>query len=254
MADTGVLVTERPDPTTLVLRMQRDHKRNAIDRDITVAMEAAIDELEQDPGLRAGIVTGTARVFSAGTDINDPRDKQTARGGQYGVIRRRRTKPLIAAVEGLALGGGFEIVLACELVVAATDAAFGLPEGRIGRIATSGGLFRGPRALPRAVAAELLLTGARLDARRAHALGLVNRLAQPGTAVDVALDLARELAHSSPASVTATLDVLAALDAPAEEIGWPATAAARTRVMASEDAAEGTRAFNEKRPPRWTGR
>jgi len=254
MAGSDLLATERSDSTTLVLRIQREHKRNAIDHDLTVAIEDAIDQLEQDPGLRAGIITGTARIFSAGTDINDPRPKATARGGEYGVIRRHRIKPLIAAVEGLALGGGFEIVLACELVVAATDAAFGLPEGRIGRIATSGGLFRAPRALPRAVAAELLLTGGRLDAQRAHALGLVNRLAEPGTAVDVARDLARELAHCSPASVTATLDVLAAVDASGEEIGWSATEAARGRVMASEDAAEGTRAFNEKRAPRWTGR
>lgn len=131
---------------------------------------------------------------------------------------------------------------------------FGFPEGRIGRIATSGGLFRAPRALPPAIAAELLLSGLRLDSGRAFALGLVNRLAEPGESVAVARVLALEIARSSPASVAASLEVLAAADEQVESLGWAATASARRRVMAGEDAAEGTRAFAEKREPRWTGR
>jgi enoyl-CoA hydratase len=248
-----VLAVEQVDGSTLVLRIQREHKRNAIDRALTVAIEAALDRLERDPQLRVGIVTGGLAVFSAGTDIFDPGEKATERGGEYGIIRRRRSKALIAAVEGLALGGGFEIVLACDLVVASTTASFGLPEGRIGRIATSGGLFRAPRALPRSVAAELLLSGLPLDAARGYALGLVNRLAERGQAVAVARALALEIGRSSPASVAASLQVLATIDEPVESLGWPATAAARVRVMAGEDAAEGTRAFREKRLPRWTG-
>ena len=156
--------------------MARQEKRNAVDRDLALALDAALNALEDDPALRAGVLTGTATVFSAGTDMYDPRDKSTPRGGEYGVIRRERSKPLIAAVEGPAVGGGFEIVLSCDLVVAAEDATFGLPETLRGLVATSGALFRAPRALPRHVAVELLLTGATLDRRARYDLGLVNRV------------------------------------------------------------------------------
>ena len=133
--------------------------------------------------LWAGVLTGTTDVFSAGSDLTAGGDYLTARGGEYGIIRRRRRKPLIAAVEGPALGGGLEIVLACDLVVAASTARFGLPEVSIGVVPTCAGLFRAPRALPLNVARQLILTGRPIDARRAYEVGFVNVLTEPGGAL-----------------------------------------------------------------------
>jgi enoyl-CoA hydratase len=169
------------------------------------------------------------------------------------VIRRRRTKPLIAAVEGLALGGGFELALACDLVAASTAAEFGLPETRRGVVASSGALFRAPAALPRHVAVELLVAGVRLTAERAHAFGLVNRLAAPGEALAAAVALAEEVCLSSPRAVGLTLEALAAMDG-TEETGWAVTERAVGRVKESADMKEGVSAFLERRAPEWTGR
>lgn len=249
-ARSTLLETQVRGPV-LVMRMRREDKRNAIDRDLALQLEDALDLLEEDDRLRVGVLTGTPKVFSAGTDVMDPRDKHTVRGGAYGVVRRARRKPLIAAVEGAALGGGFEIVMSCDLVVAATDATFGLPEGRLGLVATSGALFRAARVLPRTLATELLLTGTRMTAERAHHFGLVNRCVPPGTAEDAAVQLAGEVCNSSPTSIRATLEALQALDAAADGLGWLVTTAARERVLASPDAAEGVQAFRERRAPSW---
>src|SRR3712207_3436178 len=143
---------------------------------MALAIEEALDELEADPSLRAGVLTAEGPVFCAGTDLKDSAEKRTERGGEYGLLRRERSKPLVAAVDGPAVGGGFEVVLACDLVVASTRATFSLPETLRGVVATGGALFRGPRSLPYHVAVELLLTGAVLAAERAWSLGLVNRL------------------------------------------------------------------------------
>ncbi len=132
------VVQERHD-RVLIIRIEREEKRNAIDRATTQGIEAALDRLDGDPRLLVGVLTGTATVFSAGTDLNEPVSPATERGGEYGVIRRQRVKPLIAAVEGPAFGGGFEIVLASDLVVASTTARFALPESRRGLVASSGG-------------------------------------------------------------------------------------------------------------------
>lgn len=249
MAAGPVAVEQLGD--VLVVRMQREHKRNAVDHVMAAAIDAALNRLEDDPAVRSGILTGTANVFSAGTDIFDEGEKRTVRGGEYGVIRRERRKPLIAAVEGFALGGGFEIVLACDLVVAATAARFGLPETRRGLVATSGALFRGPRALPLNVATELLLTGATLDAGRAHALGLVNVLAEPGAAVAAALELARQISLSGPTAVAETLAALRELTGASDAHGWSVTERAQFVILSSPEAAEGVRAFGEKRLPEW---
>ena len=160
--------------------MQREAKRNAVDRQLADELDGALNLLDDDPELWVGVLTGTASVFSAGSDMTAAGDNVTERGGEYGIIRRVRRKPLIAAVEGPALGGGLEIVLACDLVVAATTATFGLPEVARGLVATSGALFRAARTLPVNLAREMLLTGQPIDAARAHAAGLVNRLAEPG--------------------------------------------------------------------------
>ena len=192
-------------------------------------------------------------MFSAGSDLRDGTGGPTERGGEYGVIRRRRSKPLVAAVEGPAFGGGFEIALACDLVVASTTARFALPESRRGVIASSGALFRAMRALPLNVAKELLITGAVLDAERGYQLGFVNRVTAPGGALAAALAVADDICASSPVSVAASLAALAAQHDDADAAGWAVTAEAVERVKASDDLREGVSAFFEKRQPRWTG-
>ncbi|MFE5027480.1 enoyl-CoA hydratase-related protein [Streptomyces sp. NPDC056656] len=237
----------------LVVRIEREAKRNAIDRATAAGIDGALNLLEDDGELWAGVLTGTASVFCAGTDLRDGAGGGTERGGEYGVIRRRRNKPLIAAVEGPAYGGGFEIALACDLVVASHTARFALPEARRGVVASSGALFRAMRALPLNVAKELLITGAVLDAERGHQLGFVNRVSAPGEALAGALALAEDVCASSPVSVAATLDALASLHENGDAAGWAVSARAVERVKAGEDIGEGVAAFFEKRPPRWRG-
>ncbi|HEX3711999.1 MAG TPA: enoyl-CoA hydratase-related protein [Trebonia sp.] len=237
----------------LVVRIEREAKRNAIDRVTAEGIDEALNQFEDDGELWAAVITGTATVFSAGTDLKDGGGR-TERGGEYGVIRRRRSKPLIAAVEGPAFGGGFEIALACDLVVAARTARFALPESRRGVVASSGALFRAMRALPLNVARELLITGTVLDADRAYQIGFVNRVTEPGQALTVALELAEDICASSPVSVSASLTALAAQHEADDAAGWEVTAEAVERVTGSDDMKEGVSAFFEKRPPRWTGR
>jgi enoyl-CoA hydratase/carnithine racemase len=243
--------TERRD-RVLVIRIERPEKRNAIDAATARGIDDALNAFQDDPALWSAVLTGTAEVFCAGTDIVAGPGEPTERGGPYGVIRRRHTKPLIAAVEGLALGGGFEIAMACHLVVASSTASFGLPETRRGLVANSGALLRAMRCLPVNVARELLVTGTRLDAGRAHAIGFVNRLAEPGEAVDVALALAGEIGESSPTAVSATLRAIDEQWESAEEQGWAATARAERRIAAGPDTREGLDAFAQKRAPRWS--
>jgi len=233
--------------------MEREAKRNAIDAAMTHGIDAALNLLDDDEELWAGVITGTTTVFSAGTDLKDGSGR-TERGGEYGMIRRRRAKPLIAAVEGPAFGGGFEIALACDLVVAARTARFALPESRRGVVASSGALFRAMRALPLNVARELLITGAVLEPERGYQIGFVNRVTDPGQALTVALELADDICASSPVSVAVSLAALAAQHEADDAAGWAATAEAVERVKASDDLREGVSAFFEKRPPRWTGR
>lgn len=238
----------------LVVHLERETKRNAIDREMAEGIGAALDRLDDDDRLWVGIITGTDSVFSAGTDLTSGGDAKTDRGGEYGLIRRRRRKPLIAAVEGPALGGGFEIVLACDLVVASATARFALPETRRGVVATSGALFRAVRTLPLPIVKELLITGAGLSAERAHHFGLVNTIAEPGTALREALVLADDICESSPVAVRQTLAALADQYAVADEIGWAATERAIEGIMGSEDLQEGVQAFFERRSPQWRGR
>jgi len=237
----------------LVVRIKREARRNAIDRATAAGIDEALNLLDDDDELWAGVITGTTAVFSAGTDLKDGSGR-TERGGEYGVIRRRRNKPLIAAVEGLAFGGGFEVALACDLVVASRTARFALPESRRGVVASSGALFRAMRALPLNVARELLITGTVLDADRGYQIGFVNRVTDPGQALAVALELAGDVCASSPVSVAASLAAIAAQHDAGDRAGWEATAEAVERVTASEDMREGITAFFEKRPPRWSGR
>jgi enoyl-CoA hydratase/carnithine racemase len=251
--DDAVVATRRHDHV-LVISLQREAKRNAIDRATADALDAALNELDDDESLWAGVLSGTTAVFSAGSDLTARGDYVTARGGEYGIVRRSRRTPLIAAVEGPALGGGLEIVLACDLVVASETARFGLPEVSIGVVPTCAGLFRAPRALPLNVARQLVLTGRPIDARRAYEVGLVNVLTAPGGALAGALDLAAQICANAPVSVQACLEAVNDGAAAGDEDGWARTEQALAAAAASPDAREGVAAFLEKRAPRWTGR
>lgn len=229
-------------------------KRNAVDRALADALDAALNDVEDDPGVWAAVLTGTRDVFSAGSDLRAMGDYVTGRGGEYGIIRRARRKPLIAAVEGPALGGGLEIVLACDLVVASQTARFGLPEVSIGVVPTCAALFRAPRAFPLNLARELILTGEPISAERAHHAGFVNVLAPEGEAEAEARRLAARICRNAPLSVQACLAAVNGLLADGDDRGWEVTGEAMQVLHGTADAAEGVRAFLEKRPPRWTGR
>jgi len=240
--------------------IDRPEARNAINAAVAAGLEAAIDETEADPDVWV-VVLGSASddVFCAGADLKEVsagRGKalMTERGGFAGFVYRDRTKPWIAAINGKAFAGGMEIMLACDLVVADAQAAFALPEVMRSLVAAAGGLYRLPRAIPPNIATELILTGGQLDAKRAHELGLVNRLAAPGCLRESALALAAEIVKNAPLAVRESLRVVRRANDLDEETLRAMTREALTSVVASEDFKEGPRAFVEKRPPLWTGR
>ena len=249
----GQRVGTRRDGRVLVITMERTAKRNAIDRAMADALDGALNQLDDDDQLWAGVLSGGPDVFSAGSDLTAGGDYVTTRGGEYGVIRRRRRKPLVAAVEGAALGGGLEVVLACDLVVASNTARFGLPEVTIGVIPTCAGIFRAPRALPLNVAKQLILSGRPIDAARAYEVGLVNVLTAPGDALDEAVALAQQLCTNAPVSVQACLAAVNDIVGTDDDLGWRHTDQALGAATRSADAREGVAAFLEKRPPVWSG-
>src|SRR5437660_308169 len=242
-----------------VLTINRPEARNAVNGEVAKGMEAGIDRLEEDPEVWAGVVAGNGPVFSAVAHLKvvaagTPAELQTERGGFGGIARRERTKPLVAAVDGPALAGGCEIALACDLIVASRQAAFGLPEVKRSLVAAAGGLFRLPRALPRNVALEIVLTGDPIDAERAYALGLVNELVEPGHVVEAALALAERICANAPLAVRASRRILLASAYADDEVGWRMTNEEFVKIFQTEDFAEGPRAFIEKRAPEWKGR
>ena len=254
MASTTDRVSTEVRDHVLIITMTRHEKRNAIDGEMTAALDQALNRLDDDPDLWVGILTGGETMFCAGTDMAATSGSPTERGGVYGVVGRTRIKPLIAAVEGFAYGGGFEVVMACDLVVAANNARFGLPEVKRGLVATSGALFRASRVLPLNVAKELLFTGADLSPQRAEQLGLVNIVVEAGGALGGALSLAKTIATNAPVAVQQSLRVVDALTSATDDEGWSLTTDARKVIGASEDAKEGVAAFFDKREPRWSGR
>jgi len=253
-ASPDAVVEQRVLGPILIVTIRREAKRNAIDAETTAGIDAALDRLEDDESLRVGILTGGTKMFSAGTDLVRTAGPPTPRGGEYGIIRRKRRKPLIAAVEGFALGGGMEIVLACDLVCASRGTRFGLPEVQKALVPTCGGLFRPIRALPLNVARELILTGDPLDAERAHALGFVNRLTEPGGAFDAAVALAERIVRNGPVAVEQSLAAARTLVGADDVTAWALTDAATATIYRSADALEGRNAFVEKREPRWSGK
>lgn len=241
-----------------LIRLNRPEARNAINGAMAVAIEVAVDRLEEDDEAWLGIICANGSAFCAGADLKaiaaGETDLATERGGFAGVVDRVRDKPLIAAVEGPAVAGGTEIVLACDLVVASTEAHFGIPEVKRSLIAAAGGLVRLPRALPPGIAMELALTGSDLSATEAHRHGMVNRLVEPGRALDAALELAAEINANAPLAVRASRrSILATRLLPDDEANTVVREESRA-VWQTEDFQEGPRAFVEKRPPAWKGR
>jgi enoyl-CoA hydratase len=245
--------TSHQGPVT-VITIDRLNRRNAIDGETTLALDEAFNSFEDDPDSRVAVLTGGPDVFCAGTDIVAWAGPPTPRGGPYGIAGRRLIKPVIAAVEGVAAGGGFEIALATTMIVASRTASFAFPEVTLGLVAECGGLFRAPRALPLNVAHEMLLTGQPLSAERAHHFGVVNRVVEPGSALQEAVSLAHHIAALAPLAVRESLATVTALHQDADELGWKQTARAKKTVRESADAVEGVAAFKERRPARWSGR
>jgi enoyl-CoA hydratase len=242
-----------------VMTLRRPEARNAISPEMANALEAAIDRLEADDEAWVAVLAAEGSVFCAGADLKAiatgrAGEIQTERGGFAGFVRRERTKPVIAAVDGPALAGGTEIVLACDMVVASTAASFGLPEVKRSLVAAAGGLFRLPRALPPAIAMEVALTGDPITAERAAHFGLINQLVEPGGARAAALALAERVVVNAPIAVRASRRVLVAALAGDDAALWKITERAMIEAARTEDFAEGPRAFIEKRPPVWKGR
>lgn len=255
--------TEVVEEHILVITMDRP-PANAVDQAMSDGLDAAFTRYEQDASLRACIVTGSGtRFFSAGWDLKEVaagRDDESAfgSGGYMGLTERwTLAKPVIAAVNGIAAGGGFELALACDLVVAAEGARFVLPEVKHGLVAEGGGAIRAPRRLPPMLAMELLLTGRAAAAEELYRFGFVNRLVPVWQVLDSALDLARAICAAAPTSVAATREIVRCTSHLSEREAYAAMRGgdmpAYTRMRASPNRVEGPRAFVEKRPPRWTG-
>lgn len=246
-----------------VITMNRPEVLNAVNEAMSVAMQEAIDELVADPDLRVGVITGAGRAFSVGADLKEvaagrplqaPHQRERGFGG---FMRRPVAKPLIAAVNGYALGGGTEMMLSCDLAVASEKATFGLPEVRRGIIAAGGGLLRLHRRIPQAVAMELALTGAPIGAEDALRWGLVNRVVPEERVLDAALELAEVIAANAPLAVQASKRLIQggyALGSDWQAEAWAVSDAEIKAIMHSADAHEGPRAFAQKRAPRWEGR
>jgi len=241
----------------LTITINRPAAKNAMTLYAATRIAAALDELDARDDLRIGILTGAGGTFCAGMDLKGflrgERPSLPGRGFG-GLTRKPPSKPLIAAVEGYALAGGFELVLACDLVVASETAQFGVPEVKRGLAATAGGLMRLPRQLPSRIALELVLTGDMFPATRAYQYGLINRLVPAGHTLDEARRLAATIAGNGPLSVAASKRVVIESQDWSSEEMWDKQAALTEHVFVSQDAREGSAAFAEKRKPVWQGR
>jgi enoyl-CoA hydratase len=254
--DAQVVLTERRGEV-LLITLNRPEVRNAVNAAVAAGVAGALDELDGDDGLSVGVLTGAGGFFCAGMDLGafvKGESPWFGDRGFAGIAQRASRKPLIAAIERFAVAGGMEIALSCDLIVAAKGAKMGIPEAKRSIVASGGALLRLPRRMPYHLVMELALTGDPFPAERFHELGVVNRLSEPGSAVDVALELAATLAKSGPLAVAASKRILQ------EQFDW-STAEMWERqgeiagpVMASDDAKEGASAFKEKRDPVWRGR
>ena len=250
------VLTERRDGV-LVITLNRPDARNAVNAALAEGVGAALDELDADDELRVGVLTGAGKGFSSGMDLKAfvAGESPYVEGrGFAGITQRSSRKPLIAAIEGFAVAGGFEVALSCDLIVASKGARLGIPEVKRSLVAAAGALFRLPRRIPYHLAMELALTGDPIDAERGHQLGLVNRLAEPGGALDAALELAGDIVKNGPLALIASKEIVQGSRDWTEEESWEKQGPIAGPVMGSEDAREGAIAFAEKRDPVWKGR
>lgn len=248
-------LTTRDEDGVLVITMNRPEARNAMNKAVAEGIAAALDRLDAEPALRVAVLTGAGGTFCSGMDLKGflRGESPVVEGrGFGGLVLKPPVKPLIAAVDGYALAGGLELMIACDLVVANTSANFGIPEAKRGLAAGAGGLMRLPDQIPYRVAMELALTGNFIDAERALTLGLINRISE-GPAIEGAMALAREITENGPAAVRVSKQIIS------ESRGWPQGErwerqdALLPQVFKSPDAREGAAAFAEKRKPNWTG-
>src|SRR3954470_2452308 len=254
--DEQAVLTERRDGV-LLITLNRPDARNAVNGALAQGVADALDALDADDELRIGVLTGAGKGFSSGMDL-----KAFVKGerpyvedrGFAGITQRASDKPLIAAIEGFAVAGGFEIALSCDLIVAARGARLGIPEAKRSLVAAAGALIRLPKRIPYHLAMELALTGEMIGAERAAELGIVNRLAEPGGALDAARKLAGEIVANGPLATAGSKRILAAAVDWTEAEAWERQGEISGPILASEDAREGATAFAEKRPPVWRGR
>jgi enoyl-CoA hydratase len=247
----AVVLTERRG-RVLLITLNRPEAMNAINTDLAQGILAAIAELDGDPGLTAGVLTGAGRGFCAGMDLKAFAAGGTPDGFQQ-VIEDGAQKPLIAAVEGFALAGGLELALTCDLIVAADNVKFGIPEAGVGLFAAGGGLFRLPPRVGYGKAMEMALTADPIPAQEALSLGLAARLTEKGGAVDGALELAERIAKNAPLAVAASKQIIRNSEGLTEAEAWKSQGPFLGKVFTSKDAMEGPVAFAEKRAPEWTG-
>jgi enoyl-CoA hydratase len=251
-----VVLTERRD-NILLITLNRPEVRNAVNAALAEGVANALEELDSDEALSVGILTGAGGFFCAGMDLGafvKGESPWFGDRGFAGIAQRASRKPLIAAIEGFAVAGGMEIALACDLIVAAAGAKMGIPEAKRSLIAAGGALLRLPRRMPYHVVMELALTGEHLPAERFHEFGLVNRLAEPGSAVDVAMELAAQISKSGPLALIGSKRILQEQFDWSNAEMWEKQGAISGPVFASEDAKEGANAFKEKREAVWRGR
>ncbi len=253
--DSAVLKERRGN--VLLITINRPQVRNAVNAAVAAGVAGAMEELDGDDSLSVGVLTGAGGFFCAGMDLGAFVKGEAPWFGDRGfagIAQRAASKPLIAAIEAFAVAGGMEIALACDLIVAARGAKLGIPEVKRSLVAAGGALLRLPRRMPYHVAMELALTGDPLPAERFHELGVVNRLSEPGEAVEVALELAATLVRNGPLALIASKRILQEqFDWSSEEM-WERQGEIGAPVMTSEDAREGATAFKEKRDPVWRGR
>ena len=251
MSDNNAVLTETRG-RVLLITLNRPEAMNAVNTDLAQGLISAVEQLDTDDGLTAGVLTGSGRGFCSGMDL-----KAFAAGGppqgfdQF--LKEGSRKPLIAAIEGFALAGGLEIALTCDLLVAAEDAKIGIREVKVGLFAAGGALLRLPRRLPYPVAMEMALTGEPITANDAKSYGLLSRVTEKGGAVEAALELAESIAENAPLAVAASKALIQAQQGVTEEEFWELQKPHMISVFTSNDAKEGPASFAEKRSPNWTG-